>query len=321
MSKFLLIILIFFIIILIKPKKYIFETLEVENSTTREWSDPNEICLKRNSLNCQKSLDCTWNNHLDSCINKKIINNEVDIENVCNIYNNKYLDSEPNYKKQLCKKIGCKFIEFDKGTKCIANFYDNQLEHCSNIFDNYDCIKKKGCDWNMNLNKCIPNELNPNDFCKELNSQKFLKDNLCKKEVEKNRINCYVEIKRDENRRIIPFTGFNEFKKRKCDEIGCKSVNILNNNQNLCVSKDFKTEEEVCLNYHQGENVSYSKCKNIGCNYYPGLNKKYNGLCYSKKLSDKFDNQISSSILCESAKNSETCINIGCNFEDNKCKN
>jgi hypothetical protein len=321
MNKILVIIFILIIIFLLtSKKKTIYENLEIEDSTTREWDDPNKECLEKNHKTCQENLNCVWNNHLNNCIKRGFVNSEIDVESVCDIYNNDYLDSNPYHKKESCQKVGCNFINLDDGrNKCVSNFYNNHLEYCQNTFDKVDCHKKTDCNWTDS--NCLPNNLDSNIVCRNFNTPDFLLKNLCKKDTPKNNYNCFVEVKRDINDLIIPYTGFNEFKKKKCEEVGCKTVNISKSELNLCVSNKLKTEEDICLNYYNGENVSYSKCKEIGCNYFQDLNKEYNGLCYSKQVSDRNDNQISTTILCNSIKDTKICKNIGCTFADNKCKN
>jgi hypothetical protein len=314
MNKILIFLFILLILYLLskKNKKKIYENLEVENSLTREWHDSNEQCLKKNNHNCEENLDCIWDNNLDNCISRN--------SKACETYNNNYLDSNPYQKKIHCQKMGCNLINLENGkTKCVNNIYNNHHEYCQDVFNKNECVNKNECKW-VNL-KCIPKNMNYNSICKKLNTPEFLLTNLCKKENNKNNQNCYVEVQRDVNDKIIPFTGITEFKKRKCQEEGCKTINIKNNDQNLCVSKDFKNEEDVCLNYYKDEKVSFSKCKEIGCNYYPNLNKEFNGICFSKELSNKNNNSINTKILCNSIKNSRFCNDIGCTFENSKCKN
>lgn len=312
MNKILIFLFVLLILFLLSTKKTVYENLEIENSLTREWDDPNQECLKKNYDTCENSLDCIWDNNLNNCINRN--------SKICDSYNNNYLDSNPYQKKIYCQKMGCNLINLENGkTKCVNNIYNNHHEYCQDIFNKIDCVDKNECKW-INL-KCLPKNMNFNSTCRKLNTQEFLLESLCKKDINKNKQNCYVEAKRDFNDKIIPFTGISEFKKRMCQAEGCKTINIKNNNQNLCVSKEFEDEEDVCLNYYNGEKVSFSKCKEIGCNYYSNLNKEFNGLCFSEELSNKNNNNISTKIVCNSIKNPKFCNDIGCTFKDNKCEN
>ena len=82
MNKILIFLFVLLILFLLSTKKTVYENLEIENSLTREWDDPNQECLKKNYDTCENSLDCIWDNNLNNCINRN--------SKICDSYNNNY---------------------------------------------------------------------------------------------------------------------------------------------------------------------------------------------------------------------------------------
>lgn len=315
---FLLLLLIILLIKLfqkIKKKENMTNTIIISSdTTTTEWSDINQECLKRDENNCNIDENCVWKDDIKKCLENNF---------KCELYNNDFLNLNYEKKKIHCENAGCKFTMDKQNGKliCIEPEYKNIKEVCYENTDILNCNSNKNCNWNNQLNKCLYKLENSDDYCKSFNSNEFKINNICRNE-NTNKYNCYVDLKRDVNNFIIPFTGLNEFKKRKCRESGCKIINVRDSNTNICVNQTVEDDIDLCFNYFKDKPVSYYNCNQIGCSYYSGLNKEYGGLCYADRIAIENNNSINNNIICNQFTNDPyQCTKIGCKFEDGKCHN
>ena len=305
--KIFLVFLLLFYIISYKNKNMEPMTDSVD-ITTSEWYDHHNSCKKYSADSCEKNTDCIWSPYHDACLNKNKFNES------CNIYNNNFLDNNPQLKNETCISIGCNNIKLNNSDKkiCVDPKFNSHSEYCDAALDNDDCDKKIKCIWNNSINKCLPHTNNlSNDICKNINSSNFKLSNKCFNE--KNFDNCYVTLERDNNSNIIPYTGLKSYRKYNCHKVGCQFIELSTNNNGLCVNKELKNEDDICINYYQNENIDMNKCHQIGCKYYSNLNKKYGGICISNNLKE------SNSNICNTFNNPIKCINMGCKYKNKKC--
>jgi len=279
--------------------------------TTSEWHDHHNVCKKYSIDICEKNTDCIWSQIHNNCLNINKFNES------CNIYNNNFLDNNPQLKNKVCLSIGCNNVKLNNSDKkiCIDPIFNNHSEYCKSALDNNDCNKKIKCTWNNSISKCLSNAKNlPNNLCKNIDSTYFKLSNKCfdKKNFE----NCYVKLKRDHNSNTIPYTGLKNYRKHSCQKAGCQFIELSTNNNGLCINKELTNDVDICLNYYNNEDININKCQKIGCKYYPNLNKQYGGLCISN---DFTESKLNICNYFNKFDDPAKCINMGCKYKDKKC--
>ena len=299
---------LFFIAILMFLKSNLKEKMN-NDITTTIWNDPHKNCKNFEIENCQENKNCYWHEILQKCINFK------HKKDPCNSYNNIFLNNDPDLKNIMCKSIGCK----KNDNVCIQPLFKNHLEYCHESKNKNSCNQmKKKCLWNDKNNICLSKNDKQLDFCKKFNSTNIKLDNKCVNKKSKNNFNnCYIDLKRNIfNKNIIPNTGLKSFRKHECQKAGCNFIDLVNQENGLCVSNDMKNEDDICINYYDNNKmINPLMCKKIGCNHYYGLNSKKGGICVSSNQIKKNNSEI-----CKSVGDIKKCIEIGCGFEQGKCR-
>ena len=304
--------IICYILILIAISTFFnFKVIEnmIDNITTVDWSDPHKECKSLFIDNCQENKNCFWHKNLQKCVNYK------NRRNPCDSYNNKFLNNDPYLKNKMCKSIGC--IKNDK--ICLDPLFKNHLEYCYQSKNKDTCnLMKQKCLWNEENNICLSKNDKPLDFCKQFNDINIKYNAKCiNKKFRNNFNNCYIDLKRNIfTQDVIPNTGLKSFRKLECEKAGCNFLDLVNQENGLCVSKDLKDEENMCINYYDSsKRINPPMCKKIGCNHYYGLNRKNGGICVSSKQIAKGKSEI-----CKAITNVKKCIEFGCGFEQGRCR-
>ena len=317
---------IFYLIIILKRNK---EMMNFDDTVTVEWIDPHLNCKRFSKSNCDKN-NCKWLDLLKKkngiCVsnsNPNLNNNELDA--ACDLYNFKELDNYPFFKSKGCKSIGCNLINSSTNKKlCVSPEFNSHTEYCKDENNEYSCsIKKKYCNWNKEINECIPYKLNSNQICRNINYQ-YDSKNKCKiLSRKKNTNNCFVNNKYNDNYSIVFNTGLDNFKRKKCIENKCNFMSLLNNNKGLCVSPEIKSKDDFCFTFLNQNEINNNNCHQIGCKHTFELNKNNNGICFnSDSFINKNNKMINYSKICEYANNKKDkknfCQKIGCQFNYNK---